>query len=68
MMVVFGKFSWMSGIWGDILTSFIVLGLVVSKATVGVAAVGALPLGFQVKLGLVRGKFLPAGFCWPPRC
>ena len=33
----------------------------VGKATVGVAAVGALPLGFQVKLGLVRGKFLPAG-------
>ena len=30
-------------------------------ATVGVAAVGALPLGFQVKLGLVRGKYLPAG-------
>ena len=33
----------------------------VGKATVGVAAVGALPLGFQVKLGLVRGKCLPAG-------
>ena len=33
----------------------------VGKATVGVAAVGALPLGFQVKLGLVRGKYLPAG-------
>ena len=31
----------------------------VGKATVGVAAVGALPLGFQVKLGLVRGKYLP---------
>ena len=30
-------------------------------ATVGVAAVGALPLGFHVKLGLVRGKYLPAG-------
>ena len=28
----------------------------VGEATVGVAAVGALPLGFQVKLGLVRGK------------
>ena len=26
-----------------------------------VASVGALPLGFQVKLGLVRGKFLSAG-------
>ena len=34
----------------------------VGKATVGVAAVGALPLGFQVKLGLVRGKYLLAGF------
>ena len=33
----------------------------VGKATVGVAAVGAQPLGFQVKLGLVRGKYLPAG-------
>ena len=33
----------------------------VGEATVGVASVGALPLGFQVKLGLVRGKCLPAG-------
>ena len=33
----------------------------VGEATVGVAAVGALPLGFQVKLGLVRGKYLPVG-------
>ena len=33
----------------------------VGEATVRVAAVGALPLGFQVKLGLVRGKYLPAG-------
>ena len=33
----------------------------VGEATVGVAAVGALPLGFQVKLGLVRGTYLPAG-------
>ena len=33
----------------------------VGKATAGVAAVGALPFGFQVKLGLVRGKYLPAG-------
>ena len=32
----------------------------VGEATVGVAAVGALPLGFQVKLGLVRGEYLPA--------
>ena len=31
----------------------------VGEATVGVAAPGALPLGFQVKL--VRGKYLPAG-------
>ena len=33
----------------------------VLDATHGVAAVGALPLGFQVRLGLVRGKYLPAG-------
>ena len=33
----------------------------VREATFGVASVGALPLGFQVKLGLVRGKYLPAG-------
>ena len=33
----------------------------VREATLGVASVGALPLGFQVKLGLVRGKHLPAG-------
>ena len=33
----------------------------VGEATVGVAAVGALPLGLQVKLGLVRGKYLPLG-------
>ena len=33
----------------------------VGKATDGVAAVGALPLGFQAKLGLVRGKFILAG-------
>ena len=33
----------------------------VGEATTGVAAVGALPLGFQVKLGLVGGKNLPAG-------
>ena len=29
----------------------------VGEATVGVASVGALPLGFQVKLGLVRGRY-----------
>ena len=33
----------------------------VGEAIHGVAAVGALPLGFQVTLGLVRGKYLPAG-------
>ena len=33
----------------------------VGEASVGVAAVGALPLRFQVKLGLVLGKNLPAG-------
>ena len=33
----------------------------IGKATVGVTAVGALPLGFLTKLGLVRGKFIPAG-------
>ena len=35
----------------------------VKEATHGVAAVCVLLLGFQVKLGLVRGKFLPAGLC-----
>ena len=33
----------------------------VGEATVGVAAVGALPLGCQVELVLVRGEYLPAG-------
>ena len=33
----------------------------VGEATVGVATVGVLPLGFQVKLGLVRCKYLLAG-------
>ena len=33
----------------------------ICDASLGVASVGALPLGFQVKLGLVRGKYLPAG-------
>ena len=33
----------------------------VKNATHGVVAIGALPLGFQVKLGLVRGEYLPAG-------
>ena len=31
------------------------------EATLGVASVGALPSGFQVKLGLVHGKYLLAG-------
>ena len=30
--------------------------------TSSVVAVGALPLGFQVKLDLVRCKYIPAGF------
>ena len=33
----------------------------VGETILGVAAVGALPQGFQVKLGLVRGKYLPSG-------
>ena len=33
----------------------------VKSATAGVATVGALLLSFQVKLGLVRGKYIPAG-------
>ena len=33
----------------------------IGKATVGVTAIGALPLGFLTKLDLVRGKFIPAG-------
>ena len=33
----------------------------VRDATLGVVAVVALPLGFQVKLGLLRGKSFPAG-------
>ena len=66
MIVTSGRFSWMSGIWVGILTSPYraragTLSHRVGKATVGVASVGALPLGFQVKLGLVRGKYLPAG-------
>ena len=56
----------MSEIWEVFLTSLIVFELALFPiglvgAIVGVAAVGALPLGFQVKLGLVRGKYLPAG-------
>ena len=33
----------------------------VKEATADVATTGALPLGFQVKLGLVRGKYIPDG-------
>ena len=33
----------------------------VKGAPHGVVAFGALPLGFQVKLGLVRSKYSPAG-------
>ena len=33
----------------------------IREATLGVASVGALPLGFRFKLVLVRGKYLPAG-------
>ena len=33
----------------------------IREATLGVASVGALPLGFQVNLGLVRGEYLFAG-------
>ena len=33
----------------------------VKDATAGVAMVGALPLGFQVKLGLGRDNYIPAG-------
>ena len=33
----------------------------IGEAILGVAAVGASPLGFQVELGLVRGKYLAAG-------
>ena len=64
--MVLGKFSWMSGILAVISTSLFELGLVrfltgFVKLLFGVASVGALPLGFQVKLGLVRGKYLLAG-------
>ena len=37
------------------------LSCTVKDATARVAMVGALPLGFQDKLGLVRGKYIPAG-------
>ena len=66
VMAAFGRFSWMLAILVVILISQGGLGLGlfskrVGEATVSVAAVGALLLGFQVKLGLVRGKYLLAG-------
>ena len=52
-----GRFSWMSGIFGGHLdftrrARASTLSKRVSEATVGVAAAGALPLVFQVKLGV----------------
>ena len=38
----------------------------VREAALGVASVGALLLGFQVKLGLVRGKYLLASMLLRP--
>ena len=58
------RWKWVSGILVVILISLRGPGLVLSlggkNAAHGVA-VGALLLGFQVKLGLARGKYLPAG-------
>ena len=53
-------------IWVAILISLIVLELVpflveLVRLLLGLLRLGALPFGFQVKLGLIRGKFLPAG-------
>ena len=63
--VVFGRFSWLFGLGGHLDFTLRARAATLSKrvreATLGVASVGALPLGFQVKLGLVRGKYLPAG-------
>ena len=57
----------MSEIWEDISTSLIVLGLVrfpreFVMLLLVFAAVGALLLGFQVKLGLVRGTYCLLAF------
>ena len=64
-MASLGRWSLMCKILEVILTSLGELGwdsfLLVREATHGVAAVGALPLAFKVKFGLVRGKHLPAG-------
>ena len=75
--VAFGKFSWMFGILVVILISLLGLGLVgfpkgLVRLLLGLLQSGALPLGFGVKLGLVRGKYLPAGLLqkllmFPPR-
>ena len=56
----------MFGIWVGILILPEGPGLVLfpigyGRLLLGVVAVGALPLGFQVKLGSVRGKYIPAG-------
>ena len=66
-VVAFGRFSWMSGILVVILISL--GGLVLElfpKELVSAIRLGFLPLvlyllGFHVHLGLVRGKYLPAG-------
>ena len=64
MAVVFGKFNLTSGILVVVFVSLLELGLVrfrtgFVKPLSGGVSVGALPLGFGV--GLVRGKYLPAG-------
>ena len=63
-MAAFGKFSWRD-LGGHLDFTWRARAGTLSKrvgaAVLGVAAVGALLLGFQVKLGLVRGKYLPAG-------
>ena len=66
MMRGLGLLSWMSGILAVIWILLEVPGRElfphrVREATHGVAAVGALPLGFRLKLGIFSGKFLPAG-------
>ena len=61
-----GSAGWSGDLGGHLDFTFRELGLELFprglvQATVGVASVGAIPLGFQVKLELVRGKYLPAG-------
>ena len=65
-MVAFGRCSWMFMDLGGHLDFTLraragTLSKRVRDAALGVASVGALTLGFQVELGLVRGKYLPAG-------